>query len=262
MIQIRRAGERGHFDHGWLDTHHTFSFGDYDDPRHRGFRSLRVINEDRVAAGQGFGTHGHRDMEIISYVLEGELAHKDSMGNGSVIVPGDVQYMSAGTGVRHSEYNASKTETTHFLQIWILPDRDGHAPRYGEKRFEEEDKLGRLRLIASPDGADGSIADPPGHSPLRLGARALAVREPRPAEGAPRLGPGSPRRGDRQRAASDGRGRHRGVRRASARLRVGRRKDGVPRVRPGLTNGLLRERHQPEGRAAVLAAVVEVAAVG
>jgi redox-sensitive bicupin YhaK (pirin superfamily) len=157
MIQIRRSGERGHFDHGWLDTYHTFSFGDYHDPGFMGFRSMRVLNEDRVAPGQGFDTHGHRDMEIVSYVLEGELAHKDSMGNGSVIVPGDVQYMSAGTGVRHSEYNASKTDVTHFLQIWILPNRDGHAPRYGQKRFEDSDKLGRLRLVASPDGADASI---------------------------------------------------------------------------------------------------------
>jgi redox-sensitive bicupin YhaK (pirin superfamily) len=157
MIQIRRAGERGHFDQGWLDTHHTFSFADYHDPRFMGFRALRVINEDRVAPGQGFGTHAHRDMEIVSYVLEGELAHQDSMGNGSVIVPGDVQYMSAGTGVRHSEFNASKTAVTHFLQIWILPDRQGHAPRYGQKRFEDADKLGRLLLVVSPDGADGSI---------------------------------------------------------------------------------------------------------
>ena len=143
MIQIRRAGERGHFDHGWLDTNHTFSFADYDDPSHMGFRALRVINEDRVAPGQGFGTHGHRDMEIVSYVLEGALAHKDSMGTGSVIRP---------------EYNASYSDTTHFLQIWIFPDRDGYAPRYGQKRFERADKLDRLRLVVSPDGADGSIA--------------------------------------------------------------------------------------------------------
>ncbi len=158
MIQIRQASERGHFDHGWLNTYHTFSFADYHDPRFMGFRSLRVLNEDRVAPGQGFGTHGHRDMEIISYVLEGELAHKDSMGNGSVIVPGDVQYMSAGTGVRHSEFNASKNDVTHFVQIWIVPDRDGYAPRYGQIRVEDPDKLGRLRLVASPDGREESIA--------------------------------------------------------------------------------------------------------
>jgi redox-sensitive bicupin YhaK (pirin superfamily) len=158
MIQVRRAGERGHFDHGWLDTYHTFSFGDYYDPRFDGFRSLRVINEDRVRPGQGFGTHGHRDMEIVSYVLEGSLAHKDSMGTGSVIVPGDVQYMSAGTGVRHSEFNASDADPLHFLQIWILPDAAGYAPRYGQKRFEDSQKRGRLRLVASPSGDEGSLA--------------------------------------------------------------------------------------------------------
>ncbi|HEX4441256.1 MAG TPA: pirin family protein [Thermoanaerobaculia bacterium] len=159
MIQIRRAADRGRFDHGWLDTRHTFSFGEYHDPRQMGFRSLRVINEDRVRPGQGFGTHGHRDMEIISYVLEGGLAHKDSMGNGSVITPGDVQYMSAGTGVRHSEFNASQTEPVHFYQIWILPNADGQAPQYGQKRFDDAAKRGRLRLVASgPEGAaDGAI---------------------------------------------------------------------------------------------------------
>jgi redox-sensitive bicupin YhaK (pirin superfamily) len=158
MISIRRAGERGHFDHGWLDTYHTFSFGEYFDPQFEGFRSLRVINEDRVRPGQGFGTHGHRDMEIVSYVLEGALAHKDSMGTGSVIVPGDVQYMSAGTGVRHSEFNASEGEPVHFLQIWVMPDKSGYAPRYGQQRFEDSEKRGRLRLVASPDGAEGSLA--------------------------------------------------------------------------------------------------------
>ena len=158
MIRIRRSAERGHFDHGWLDTRHTFSFGDYHDPRFMGFRSLRVLNEDRVRPGQGFGTHGHRDMEIVSYVLEGQLAHKDSMGNGDVIVPGDVQYMSAGTGVRHSEFNGSQTEPVHFVQIWILPEGEGLPPRYDQKRFDEDQKKNRLRLVGSRSGADGSIA--------------------------------------------------------------------------------------------------------
>jgi quercetin 2,3-dioxygenase len=158
MIQIRRSSERGHVDHGWLDTRHTFSFADYHDPRFMGFRSLRVLNEDRVAPGQGFGTHGHRDMEIVSYVLEGALAHKDSMGNGSVIVPGDVQYMSAGTGVRHSEFNASPSEPVHFVQIWIEPDAHDQTPRYGQKRFDDAAKTGRLVLVASGSGGDGSIA--------------------------------------------------------------------------------------------------------
>ena len=158
MITVRPAKERGHADHGWLDTYHSFSFADYHDARHMGFRALRVLNEDRVKPGMGFGTHGHRDMEIVSYVLEGALAHKDSMGNGSTIVPGDVQYMSAGTGVQHSEFNASRVEPVHFVQIWIVPDRAGYAPRYGQTRFERADKAGRLRLVASPDGAEGSIA--------------------------------------------------------------------------------------------------------
>jgi redox-sensitive bicupin YhaK (pirin superfamily) len=157
MIEIRRSQERGHANHGWLDSFHSFSFADYHDPQHMGFGPLRVINEDRVQPGQGFGTHGHRDMEIISYVLEGGLAHRDSMGNGSVIRPGDVQRMSAGTGVRHSEFNASDRDPVHFLQIWIEPSVRGVPPSYEEKRFDEASKRGRLRLIASPDGAEGSV---------------------------------------------------------------------------------------------------------
>ncbi len=157
MLSIRRGDERGYADHGWLKSFHSFSFADYHDPRHMGFGPLRVINEDRVAPGMGFGTHGHRDMEIISYVLDGELAHKDSLGNGSVIRPGDVQRMSAGTGVRHSEFNHSSSQVTHFLQIWIEPHVEGIAPGYEEKRFEAADKRGRLRLVASPDGAEGSV---------------------------------------------------------------------------------------------------------
>ena len=157
MIQIRKSEERGHAKHGWLDTHHTFSFADYADPEHMGFRSLRVINEDHVAPGEGFPPHGHRDMEILTYILEGGLQHRDSMGNGSVIRPGDVQRMSAGTGVTHSEFNASKKEPVHLLQIWILPARRGIAPGYEEKHFSEAERQGRLRLIASPDAAEGSV---------------------------------------------------------------------------------------------------------
>ncbi len=157
MQEIRRSEERGYADHGWLKSFHTFSFADYFDPRHVEFGALRVINEDRVAPGQGFGTHGHRDMEIISYVLEGALAHKDSMGSTSTIRPGDVQRMSAGSGVMHSEFNPSASDGVHFLQIWIQPNVRGIAPSYEEKRFTAEEKRGRLRLIASPDSAEGSV---------------------------------------------------------------------------------------------------------
>jgi redox-sensitive bicupin YhaK (pirin superfamily) len=157
MQEIRRSKERGYADHGWLKSYHSFSFADYFDPKHVEFGPLRVINEDRVAAGQGFGTHSHRDMEIISYVLDGELAHRDSIGNGSSIRPGDVQRMSAGRGVRHSEFNPSPASLVHFLQIWIQPNVQGIEPSYEEKRFAPEEKRGKLRLIASPDQSDGSV---------------------------------------------------------------------------------------------------------
>jgi len=158
MLAIRKADDRGHANHGWLDSHHTFSFGSYYDPRHMGVSNLRVINDDTVALGGGFATHGHSDMEIISYVLEGALEHKDSMGNGSVIRPGDVQRMSAGTGVTHSEYNHSKSEPVHFLQIWLQPNAMGLEPSYDQRHFPVEDRRGRWELLVSPDGRNGSIA--------------------------------------------------------------------------------------------------------
>ena len=179
MITIRRSGERGRADHGWLDTRHTFSFADYWDPDHVNFRALRVLNEDRVVPSAGFGTHGHTDMEILTYVLSGALAHKDSLGSGSTIVPGDVQYMSAGTGVRHSEFNASATEPVHFLQVWLLPDRRGHVPRYGQRTFPEDERRGRLRLVASGTGEAGSIEI---RQDVRLHAAVLREGESVPLE--------------------------------------------------------------------------------
>ena len=157
MIELRKSADRGHANHGWLDSHHSFSFGDYRDPRHVQYSVLRVINEDRVVPGAGFPTHGHRDMEIVTYVLDGALEHKDSLGTGSVIRPGDVQRMSAGTGVRHSEYNASQSEPVHFLQIWIVPKQKGSAPSYEQKNFTPATLADQLRLIASPDGRERSV---------------------------------------------------------------------------------------------------------
>jgi redox-sensitive bicupin YhaK (pirin superfamily) len=172
MTRIRRAEERGHADHGWLDTYHTFSFADYHDPAHMGFHGLRVINEDRVAPGEGFGTHPHRDMEIITYVLAGALAHQDSMGNGSVIRPGDIQRMSAGTGITHSEFNASPDELVHFLQIWLPPAKRGLSPSYEQATLPAEDLAGRLCLVAGPPGDDGRVTI---HTDARLYAGRFTI---------------------------------------------------------------------------------------
>jgi len=174
MITVRHSQDRGHFDHGWLDTRHTFSFAGYQDEAHMGFRALRVVNEDVVKPGQGFGRHGHRDMEILSYVLEGALAHEDSSGGGGVLRPGDVQRMSAGTGVTHSEFNGSDREPVHFLQVWLLPSERGVAPRYDQTSFPEADRRGKLRLVASPDAADGSLSL---HTDARVYATLLAEGE-------------------------------------------------------------------------------------
>lgn len=176
MITLRRSHDRGFADHGWLKSHHSFSFADYHDPAQMGFGNLRVINEDRIAAGTGFGTHGHRDMEIVSYVLEGALAHRDSMGRAAVIQPGEVQRMSAGSGVQHSEFNHAPGAVTHFLQIWLRPDATGIEPGYEQKAFSDADKRGRLRLVASRDGRDGSLtihADASIHAALLDGHEAV-----------------------------------------------------------------------------------------
>lgn len=178
MITVRKSSERGYADHGWLKSFHSFSFADYHDPRHMGVGNLRVINEDRIAPGTGFGTHAHRDMEIISYVLEGELGHQDSIGNGAAIRPGDVQRMSAGSGIRHSEFNHAPDATTHFLQIWIIPNQAGITPSYEQTHFPAAEKRGRLRLVASPDGRDGSVtihADAAMYAGLFDGAEAASL---------------------------------------------------------------------------------------
>jgi hypothetical protein len=174
MISVRKSEERGHFDHGWLDTRHTFSFAEYLDPRFMGFRDLRVINEDRVQPGEGFGTHGHRDMEIITYVLEGELAHRDSLGHGETLRPDEVQRMTAGTGIRHSEFNASETLPLHLLQIWILPGQTGLPPGYEQKAFPAAQRRGRLQLVAAPDGAGGALSI---HQDVRVHAGLFAPGE-------------------------------------------------------------------------------------
>lgn len=207
MIDIRQAADRGHANHGWLDSHHTFSFGSYYDAEQMGWGALRVINDDTVAAGGGFDTHGHRDMEILSYVLEGELAHRDSMGSGSVIRPGDVQLMSAGRGVTHSEFNGSATAPVHFLQIWVMPKFTGVRPNYQEKFFDAADKRGKLRLIASPDGADGSLTivqDTQIHAALLDGDERIAYTLPAGRRAYLHVARGSLRLNGQSLAAGDG----------------------------------------------------------
>jgi redox-sensitive bicupin YhaK (pirin superfamily) len=174
MLTVRKASDRGHANHGWLDSFHTFSFADYYDAKHMGFRALRVINEDRVTAGMGFGTHPHRDMEIVSYVLEGAIAHRDSMGNGEVLRPGEVQRMTAGTGVTHSEFNPSRTEGLHFLQIWIVPKKRNLTPGYEQKAFPSQERQGKLRLVAAEDGRDGALTI---HQDMAIYAALLAAGE-------------------------------------------------------------------------------------
>jgi quercetin 2,3-dioxygenase len=207
MITLRSAQDRGVADFGWLQSQHTFSFGQYQDPNQMGFATLRVINEDRVAPGKGFNTHGHQDMEIVTYVLEGALEHKDSLGNGSVILPGDVQRMSAGTGIQHSEFNSSQSEPVHFLQIWILPGKTGIAPSYEQKNFTPAEKLGQLKLLGSPDGRDGSIAI---HQDINLYGAVLQVDEALNYDFAPgrvawlQVAKGSVKLNDRSLMAGDG----------------------------------------------------------
>jgi hypothetical protein len=246
MLKLRRAEERGHADHGWLDSHHTFSFADYYDPAQMGFRALRVINDDRVLPARGFGKHGHRDMEIVSYVLEGELGHQDSMGNGSVIRPGDVQRMSAGTGVMHSEMNPSKTSPVHFLQIWILPEKKDLPPGYEQKTFAPAEKEGRLRLVASRDGRDGSVTV---HQDVSLYATLVGAGDRLThtlAAGAARVGARGAREGARLRRRARPRRRPRAVGRAGARARGprGRARRGAD-LRPRLTRD--DETTKPEG---------------